>query len=99
MGLFSKWPFDQAKDVAAVSDASVVERGAPILLAIHYSEDRSWAFLSGGAFDPAEGRVIGMGEAVALDETLRSIADLPPGWTATRARVGVEWVRQADPDI
>lgn len=73
-------------------DASVVDRRAPILLAIHYCEDRSWAFLSGGAFDPAEGRVIGMGEAVASDDTIRAIADLPPGWTATRVRVGGEWV-------
>jgi hypothetical protein len=99
MGLFKRWPFDQLKDAAAISDASVVEKRAPILLAIHYSEDRSWAFLSGGAFDPAEGRVIGMGEAVVLDDSIRTIADLPPGWTATRAHVGAKWVRQADPDI
>jgi hypothetical protein len=99
MGHPGSWPFDQPEDEAAISETSVVEGGAPILLAIHYSEDRSWAFLSGEAFDPAKGLVIGMGEAVALDDTIRSIADLPPGWTATRARVGAEWVRQADPDI
>ena len=32
--------------------------------------------------------VIGMAEALALDPTLREIADLPPGWLAQRARRG-----------
>ena len=93
-----EWPFDQARNVAAISDASVVN-GGPILMVVHYSEDDSWAFLSGAAFDVAQGKVIGMGTALRLDPTLRSIADLPPGWTASRARVGDAWVRRADPDV
>ena len=92
------WPFDQAKNVAAISDESVVN-GAPILVVVHYSDDASWAFLSGAPFDVAEGKVIGMGTALGLDPTLRSIADLPLGWTASRARVGDTWVRRADPDV
>jgi hypothetical protein len=48
----AQWPFDQAEDVMAVSDASVVEDGRPVLLVIHYSEDHSWAFLSGDASHP-----------------------------------------------
>jgi hypothetical protein len=73
--------------------------GAPIPVVVHYSEDDSWAFLSGRPFDVEQGKVIGMGTALGLDPTLRSIADLPPGWTASRARVGDAWVRQADPDV
>ena len=30
------------------------------------------------------------------EETLRSIADLPPGWTAWRERVGAPWHRSRD---
>ena len=93
-----EWPFDQARNVAAVSDASVVN-GAPVLWVVHYSEDDSWAFLSGAEFDVAQGKLISMGTALKLDPTLRSIADLPPGWTASRARVGDAWVRRADPDV
>jgi len=33
-------PFDQARNVAAISDASVLD-GAPILMVVHYSEDHS----------------------------------------------------------
>jgi hypothetical protein len=73
-----EWPFDQARNVAAISDASVLN-GAPILMVVHYSEDDSWAFLSGAPFDAAQGKVIGMGTALSLDPTLRSIANLPPG--------------------
>jgi hypothetical protein len=94
-----EWPFDQARNVAAVSDASVVTRTAPILLVIHYSEDHSWAFLSGAPFQVQDGKLIGMGTALGLDPTLRSIANLPPGWVARRSRVGSEWVRQQDPEM
>ena len=53
-----EWPFDQARNVAAISDASVVN-GSPILFVVHYSEDDSWAFLSGAAFDVAPGAALG----------------------------------------
>ena len=93
------WPFDQAENVAAVSDASVVDEHAPILLVVHYSEDDSWGFFSGEPFTPARGKVIAMREAVRLDPTLRSVADLPPGWTATRSRSNDVWLRERDPDV
>ena len=95
----SDWPFDQAPNVAAISDAAVVVSNAPVLLVVHYSDDDSWAFLSGRKFSTKEGKVIGMGEALRTDPSLREIADLPPGWTATRERIGGPWIRQPDPDV
>jgi len=92
------WPFDQAKNVAAISDSAVLEEGAPILLVIHYSDDHSWAFLSGHS-TTEQGKVIGMGEALELDPSLDSIADLQPGWIATRSRVDAPWECRADPDM
>jgi len=97
MSASEDWPFDQARNVVAMSEASVVDRSAPILLVIHYAEDHSWAFLAGGPFEAENAKLIGMGTALGLDPTLRSIADLPPGWSATRTHVGDEWVRQPDP--
>jgi hypothetical protein len=93
------WPFDQAPNVAAVSDASVVDEAAPVLLVVHYSEDDSWGFFSGEPFAPERGKVISMAEALELDLTLQGIADLPPGWTATRQLAGGPWDRQADADV
>jgi hypothetical protein len=93
------WPFDQAVNVAAISDVAVVEDSASILLVVHYSDDHSWAFLSGRPFTTDQARVIGMGTALGLDPTLRSVATLPAGWSATREVVGAPWVRRADPDV
>jgi hypothetical protein len=93
------WPFDQASNVAAVSDAFVLEDSAPILLVVHYSDDDSWGFFSGQPFTDEQGKVIGMGTALRLDPTLRTIADLPSGWTATRATPTTPWKRQPDPEV
>ena len=92
------WPFDQARNVAAVTNAAVLE-GAPILLVVHYSDDDSWAFLDGSAFDDSAGRIIGMGEAVHIDPSLKDVADLRPGWVARRTQVGGPWRHEIDGDV
>ena len=89
------WPFDQEPNVAAITTRQVLE-GLPILRVTHYSDDDSWAFLCGTTNATDDGRVIAMEEALALDPTLRTIADLPPGWTAWRNQVGGTWSRQRD---
>jgi len=93
------WPFDQPMDADAVVDLDAIEGRVPILLVVHYSEDESWAFLSGGPFDPDRAGLARMSEVVERDASLLTVADLPPGWTATRARVGDPWIRQSDPEV
>lgn len=88
------WPFDQASNVAALTTRQVLEENAEILLVIHYEDDHSWAFLCGTTDSDADGRVIGMGTALSLDATLVQVADLPPGWTASRNEVGGLWHRK-----
>ena len=88
------WPFDQARNVAAISTRQVLSEGAPILYVAHYSDDHSWAFLDGGAFDTEDALVVGMGKVVALDSSLLDIADLPPGWVAVRDSVSQMWFRR-----
>lgn len=94
----NEWPFDQAPNVAAITNAAVLS-GAPILLVVHYSDDDSWAFLDGGPFDVSEGRLVGMGEALCLDSSLAAISDLPPGWVARRSYRGGEWTREFDAEV
>lgn len=93
------WPFDQAPNVAAITTVRVLEENLPILTVVHYSDDHSWAFVCGTTDSTEDGRVIGMGHALSIDPTLRTIADLPPGWTAYRDRVGGEWQRAPDDDV
>ncbi|WP_404783146.1 barstar family protein [Altericista sp. CCNU0014] len=37
--------------------------------------------------------VVGLGEIVEHDKTVLDVADLPPGWVATRTGVGANWIR------
>jgi hypothetical protein len=92
------WPFDQAANVAAITTVNVIDHGAPILVVIHYDDDESWAFLCGTTNDDRDGRVIGMGEVLRIDPTLRAVADLAPGWKAWRSGIGEEWQRVPNPD-
>ena len=89
----ANWPFDQAPNVAAITTRQVIEQRFPILCVTHYSDDDSWGFVCGTTDTTEDGRVISMSEALEIDPTLREIADLPPGWTARRQKVGGLWQR------
>lgn len=99
MHIEQTWPFDQPPDVAAVTTRQVLEGGLPILIVTHYSKDHDWGFVCGTTSDVKDGRVIGMGSVLKLDLTLWEIADLPPGWTARRKRIGGPWKRFQDKNV
>jgi hypothetical protein len=90
------WPFDQSPNVGALTVKSVLE-GDPILFVSHDSDDHGWQFLDGREPDTREGRLISMSHALALDPSLRAVADLPPGWVAWRDRVEDPWSRGSNP--
>lgn len=92
------WPFDQAPDAAAITLWRIVKpepgvAARAILYVSHDLEDEGWQFLDGEPASTHDAAVVGMGEMLALDPTLREIADLPPGWIATRERAGSAWRR------
>ena len=91
------WPFDQTPNTAALTVRSILE-GAPILHVSHDADDEGWQFLDGRPVQEEDGRVIGMGTALQLDPSLRSIADLPVGWIAWRKNPSDPWVREPHPD-
>lgn len=92
----SEWPFDQARNVAAITTRQVLEQGCPIRQVVHYGDDHSWAFLCGTTEETDDYRVIHMGEVLKLDESLTSIADLPPGWSAWRDSNDAPWQRSPE---
>ncbi|EKV00851.1 hypothetical protein Lepto7375DRAFT_2986 [Leptolyngbya sp. PCC 7375] len=93
------WPFDQAKNVAAMTTRQVLDEHHSILRVVHYSDDHSWAFTCGTTDDPKDGKVVGMGCIVDIDPTLKAIADLPPGWGAWRETVGGSWTRYSSLEL
>ena len=86
------WPFDQPPSAAAITLRAVLD-GAPILLVSHDADDDGWQFLDGSAVDIDNAALISMAEAVALDPSIREVADMPPGWTAWRSARGEPWQR------
>jgi hypothetical protein len=98
-GATNEWPFDQAPNVASITTRFVLDDGLPVVLVIHYSDDHSWAFLCGTSGEAKDGRVISMKSALNRDPTLAEVADLPPGWKATREDIGEPWHRVYDPEM
>lgn len=94
----ASWLFDQSPNTAAITTRQVLEEGAEIRAVVHYSDDHSWAFLCGTTDDKADGRVTTMAEAVRIDDSVRTIADLSPGWKAWREHRGAEWQRAENPE-
>ena len=86
------WPFDQVRDVATITTRQVIYENLPILIATHYSDDHSWAFLCGTTNNEEDAMVVGMGRMIDMDETLFDVANLPPGWGAHRESVESKWV-------
>lgn len=88
-----KWPFDDPPNVATITVRQIVEGGAPILLVARDAEDGGWQFLTGGPFDMADAMIVSLHNIFDRDSSIAELADLEPGWQATRKRVGAPWQR------
>ncbi|MCX4026144.1 hypothetical protein H0A36_11455 [Endozoicomonas sp. SM1973] len=93
------WPFDQLENVVTVTTRQVMVKHLPVLSVVHYSEDHSWAFTCGITNASEDLMLVGMAEVISTDNTLLSIADLPPGWCAERSFIGGDWVRYRSDDL
>ena len=89
----SDWPFADKPNTASITTRQVLE-GAPILLVTHDEDDGGWQFLCGTTNDPADARVVGLGQMLRRDGTLGELADLPEGWRASRASADGPWGRR-----
>lgn len=87
------WPFDQPRNTAAITTRQVLHGGAPVLSVTHYSDDHSWAFTCGTTNTEGDALIVATAEIVVAHPYLSAIADLPPGWVATRTCVEAPWQR------
>jgi hypothetical protein len=85
------WPFDQGPRTATLTTRQVLDGTEPIRSVVHYDDDHSWAFTCGTTNNTADLRLVGMEEVLKIDDALRSIANLEPGWTAWRKNLGEPW--------
>jgi len=88
----TEWPFQDAPNTAVFTTVGVMKQRQPICLVCH-DEDGSWQFLGGGPVTMADALVVLLKNAVATDESLLELADLPLGWQATRENAQSPWRR------
>ena len=80
----------------AISTAQVFDRTEPVLLVVHDADDDVWQLIGTSDAGP-DGKIGHLWHALDEDQTLIDVADLEPGQSAVRARVGGPWRRQVDP--
>jgi hypothetical protein len=68
--------------------------GEPIVYIFHDEDDHGWQFHWAGEKHMSEAMVVTLEEVYFRDPTIVEVADLPPGWKASRAGVGMPWVRE-----
>lgn len=91
------WPFDQPPNAWVITTRHVVE-GNWIDLAARDHENGGWQVHSHEPTNPdvGDGAVISLAQLLRLDPTLAQLADLPPGWRASRETPGGPWYRRPD---
>jgi hypothetical protein len=92
------WPFDQPRNCVVFTLRSIVFDGEPVLYVCHDADDHGWQFLDGLPIEMANAALVALGEIVTLDPTVLELADMPPGWSATRASGSSPWQRHAPAD-
>jgi hypothetical protein len=93
------WPFDDPENLAVITTTQVMNDNMPIHMVIRYRHDESWVFLANAENEDIENAMLTtLGEVLARDTTLAEIADLPPGWIATRDTIGGAWARGENHD-
>ena len=91
------WPFPQPRDCVSITMRQILDGEEPILMACH-DLDGEWQFIGTTDANEEDGRIVGLGCIVDFDPTLLELADLPPGWSAVRDRVGDRWIREQNED-
>ncbi len=89
----SDWPYEDAKNTAAISTKPVFQGGLPILWIFHDEDDGSWQFMCGTTTETSEAMVVALERVVKLDPTVMEVADLPLGWMAWRDSPKDAWKR------
>ena len=87
------WPFDDPEDLGVFTVSPVLSGAKPILEVSHDVSDGTWQFLTGEHLDLSQAKLVCLTEVVALDPSLRELADLPLGSSATRTGRGKPWTR------
>jgi hypothetical protein len=88
----STWPFDAPPNVTALVSRHVLQ-GEPICHVYRDWDDGMWQFLPGLVTEVSDGKIVCLKEVFKHDPSIAALADLPPGWMATRIDRESAWQR------
>lgn len=60
----------------------------------HDEDDHGWQFLDNETLEAKDAALVCLSHVVGLDPSVLEVADLEPGWIATRSHYGAAWVRE-----
>ncbi len=95
--VMQSWPFDQPENCATIVSRAIVDGRASILYVSHDEDDHGWQFLDNETFTAEQAAIVCLSHVVGMDRSVVEVADLEPGWIATRSHPGVPWVREQAP--
>jgi len=97
MSTHDDWPFDQPRDCAVMTTRQVMNQSEPILGVYHDADDHGWQFIGASDASESNGCMISLQQAVDLDSTVVEVADISPGWFASRPDAQSPWKRNRIP--
>jgi hypothetical protein len=95
---YSRWPFQDAKNVAVFTVPAVMRGEADITHVYHHEEDGAWEFHAAGeCAEENDVKVLALEEIVKLDDSFNELSSLPCGWEASRSGRGARWIKRRSP--
>jgi hypothetical protein len=88
------WPFDQPENCGTIISRAILDGRSMIQFVSHDDDDHGWQFLDNETSKPEQAALVCLSHVLEIDPTVLELADLPPGWIATRAKKGESWVRE-----
>lgn len=87
-----RYNFSDPENTACMTCSHVLNQKLPILYVTHDEDDGMWQFLCGAEeHTPEHAKVIGLGEAVGLDQSLNELNEMPLGVGAERKSTNDKW--------
>ncbi|OJU36370.1 MAG: hypothetical protein BGN96_01415 [Bacteroidales bacterium 45-6] len=89
-----KYIFADNLNTAVFTTRFILDFHSPILYVYHFKEDGAWQFSGIEDCDEKDFRIISLEEAVNIDNSILTIANLPLGYYACRESKNSEWIIQ-----
>lgn len=90
---FRTWPFNLPTNTAVFTTRQTVEGSEPVR-EVYHDRDGDWQLLCGTTLETTDMKLVCLGCMFEADPSIGELAEMPPGWCATRPTAGAEWIQQ-----